>query len=167
MDRMPLVAVFFISIPEEIMLTALGLLLFGIKPPLKKLIFIGVIQAIISYLVRMLPIVFGVHTLLQGLLFTVVIWLILKIPFRVALAAMLVSISIYTVIDATIVPILLETTGISLETILASAKLRILFFLPQGAAMLLIVLLVYYFDFKLIDYNNTIKYHNYEEGKDG
>ncbi|MBS3988122.1 MAG: hypothetical protein KGZ38_09185, partial [Erysipelothrix sp.] len=70
-------------------------------------------------------------------------------------------------IDATIVPILLETTGIPLETILASAKLRILFFLPQGAAMLLIVLLVYYLDFKLIDYNNTIKYHNYEEGKDG
>ncbi len=160
MDKMPLVAVLLISIPEEIMLTALGLLLFGIKPPIKKLILIGVVQAATSYLVRQLPIIFGVHTLLQGLLFTLIIWFILQIPFRVALAAMLVSISIYTVIDATLVPILLETTGIPLEVVLDSAKLRILFFLPQGLTILLLVVLVYYFDFKLLNYKHSIKYHN-------
>jgi len=151
-DKMPLVAVLLISIPEEIMISALGLMLFGIKPPIGKLVLIGVVQATISYFVRMLPIIFGVHTLLQGLLFTVVIWLVLRVPFRFVLAAMLVSISIYTVIDATFVPMLLDITGIPLEVILNNARLRILFFLPQGVTMLLVVLLVYFFDFRLINY---------------
>lgn len=140
MDKMPILAVFLISIPEEIMITALGLLLFGIKPQLRLLVLIGVIQASISYLVRMLPIMFGIHTLLQGLLFTLVIWLVLRIPFRLALASMLVGVSIYTVIDATFVPLLLQVSGIPLEEVLSSTSLRILFFLPQGLTTFAILL---------------------------
>lgn len=43
MDKLPVAAILFISIPEEIMLSALGLFLFGIRPKVRFLILIGVL----------------------------------------------------------------------------------------------------------------------------
>lgn len=151
MDNMPLITVLLISLPEEILLTAIGLQLFGIRSSFRKIVLIGVLQAVFSYCIRFLPLVFGIHTLLQIPIFAFVIWLIIRIPFVIALLSILVSAAFYMVIDATFGPLLLYLTEIPLEQVLATPSLRILFFLPQGLTLFLITLFLYFYNVKIID----------------
>lgn len=131
------------------MISALGLFLFGIRPKGRFLILIGILQSLISYLARQMPLFFGLHIIVQALLFALVIILILQLPYRISLTAMMASITIYAVLEGIFVPGLVEMTDIPLAVILASTKLRILYFLPQGIMMLIIVFLVHHYDFKL------------------
>lgn len=160
MDKLPVLAILLISIPEEIMISALGLFLFGIRPKGRFLILIGILQSLISYLVRQLPLFFGLHVIIQALLFALVITLIIQLPYRVSLTAMTVSITIYAVMEAIFVPLLVAITDVPLAVILASTKLRILYFLPQGIMMLIIVFLVHHYDFKLFSH-----YYSETEGR--
>ncbi|KJS22960.1 MAG: hypothetical protein VR72_03470 [Clostridiaceae bacterium BRH_c20a] len=161
MDTMPLITVLLISLPEEILLTAVGLQLFGIKLSFRRLVLIGALQAMVSYCIRLLPLAFGIHTMLQIPIFALVIWLIIRVPYLIALTCILVSASFYMVIDATLGPLLLHLTGIPLEQVLATPSLQILFFLPQGLIVFFIVLLLYFYDLKIIDlgsyYSNRCK----------
>lgn len=152
MDKLSVPAILLISIPEEIMISALGLLLFGIRPKGRFLVFIGILQSLISYLVRQMPLFFGLHIIVQALLFALVITLILQLPYRISMTAMTVSITIYAVLEGIFVPWLVAITDIPLAVILASTKLRILYFLPQGIMMLIIVFLVHHYDFKLFSH---------------
>lgn len=150
---MQLGVVLFLSIPEELLITALGLLLFGIgfrKQP-GKLLLVAIIQAAISFLVRQFPLPFGIHTIIQIPLFALPLTLLMGLPYLYSLVCILISGTIYTVLDASFVPLLLHLTGIPLEMIMNSTYLRVIFFIPQALTMLLIILLVYYKHFKLFD----------------
>lgn len=65
MDKMPLAAVIFQSIPEEIVLFAFGLTVIGEQIKINKLFIASIILAFITYFVRMLPLPFGVHTIIS------------------------------------------------------------------------------------------------------
>lgn len=151
MDRMPWLTVFLISFPEEIMISALGLSLVRIRVPWGRVVGCAILQAIASYAIRLLPIPFGVHTLVQALVFALIIGLILHLPYRVSLVAMLLAITIYAAIEALAVPIVLERTGLALEQILANPWLRIRCFLPQGLATLALLAVILITRFYLVD----------------
>lgn len=152
MDRMPLIGVLLISVPEGIILSALGLTLVGVKVNWRLLVFAGVIEAAISYLVRLAPLPFGVHTLVQLLLFALVLSVIAKLPYKVTFLAMLISIMLYTAIDGIMITHLLHFTGITLREVWATPLIRVAFFLPQGLTTLTIFLVCYLGNFKLLDY---------------
>lgn len=156
MDYMPIIDLLLVSFPEELLITVFGLLLFGIgiRKNSGRIIIIAVLQALISFFVRKLPLPFGIHTLVQILLFALPLKLLLPLPFFVSLLCVLISGTIYTVIDATFIPLLLKLTGIPLETVLKSAMLRGLFFIPQALAMFLLVLIVYFKRIKLLNITN-------------
>lgn len=61
MDNMPVIAVFFQSVPEEIVLFSLASVFLGLKMQWKRILTAAVISAFASYLVRHLPISFGFH----------------------------------------------------------------------------------------------------------
>lgn len=161
MDKMPLITVLLISLPEEILLTAIGLQLFGLRAGFLKLLLTGLLQATFSYCIRFLPLAFGMHTLLQIPIFALVIWLIIRIPYSIALLCILVSASFYMVVDSTLGLLLLYLTGIPLEQVLATPSLRIFFFLPQGLIVFFILLFLYFYNIKIIDlrdnYSNRCK----------
>lgn len=156
MDNMPIGVLLLVSIPEEFLITMLGLLLFGIgiRQRFGRIFFIAVIQAFISYSIRLLPLSFGVHTLIQIMLFAIPLQLILHLPYLYSSICILVSSTIYTVLDSTFIPFLLQLTGIPLEAVLNGTILRVLFFIPQGLIMLLLVLVVYFKQIKLFDITN-------------
>lgn len=156
MDNMSLGVILLLSIPEELLITVFGLLLFGfeIRQRFGRIFLIAVIQAFISFLVRLLPLPFGIHTLIQILLFAIPLQLILRLPYLHSLICILISATIYTVLDATFIPLLLHLTGIPLEAILDSTFLRVLFFIPQASAMLFLILFVYFSRFKLFNITN-------------
>jgi len=151
MDPRALPAVLLVSIPEEIMITALGLLLFGIRLRGRILVLIGIIQGLVSYVVGQLPILFGLHVIAQVFLFALVITLILQLPYRVSLTAMMVSATIYVVLEAAVVPLLLVITKLPLTEILTDARLQLLCLLPQGLLMLILIYIVYRHNIKLLN----------------
>lgn len=153
MDDMSLVTVLFLSIPEEFLITVLGFLLFGIgiRKRFRQLLLIATLQAVTSFFVRLLPLPFGIHTLVQIPLFAVAVWLVLGLPYLVSFTCILVSLTIYVVLDASFVTLLLKITHISMESVLKSTVLRELFFLPQGLTMLFVIFVIYFTGFKLFD----------------
>ena len=155
-NNMSLGVLLFLSIPEEFLITVLGLLLFGIgiRQRFGRISLIAVIQAFISFFVRLLPLPFGIHTLIQILLFAIPLQLILRLPYLHSLICILISATIYTVLDATFIPLLLQITDIPLEAVLNSTFLRVLFFIPQALTMLLFVLFLYFTRFKLFNMTN-------------
>lgn len=62
--KMSLFSLVFQGIPEMIAITTLAYVIARAKLEWKKIIFIGVILALSAYLIRLLPITFGVHTIL-------------------------------------------------------------------------------------------------------
>lgn len=151
MDLRVLAALLLVKIAEQIMITALGLLLFGIRLKGSVLVLIGVLQGVISYAVDQLPILFGLHIIAQVFLFALVITLILRLPYRVSLTAMMVSATVYVVLEAMMVPLLVLVTKLPLTEILTDVKLELLCLLPQGLLMLLLIHVVYRYDIRLLN----------------
>jgi hypothetical protein len=156
MDNMPLAIILFASIPEEFLITTLGLKLFGfhIRLLIGRLVLVAVIQALISYAIRLLPLPFGIHTLIQIPLFAVPLYLLLRMHYLDSIIAILVSATIYTIFDATFIPFLLQITKIPLEAVLNSTTLRLLFFIPQALVMLILVLVVHFRRVRIFDLSN-------------
>jgi hypothetical protein len=151
------VVILFALIPEEFLINVLGLQLFGIRvrPLIRRLVLVAIIQAFISYAVRLLPLPFGIHTLIQIPLFSVPLCLILRLPYLYSLLAILISATIYSIFEATFIPFLLYLTEIPLELVLSNASLRLLFFIPEALTMLLLVLFVRFKGIKLFDLTNS------------
>ncbi|WP_236006052.1 hypothetical protein [Paradesulfitobacterium ferrireducens] len=148
---MPVSAVLFLSIPEELLITTLGLFLFGIsvRKYWYRLFLIAVIQALVSFFIRLLPLPFGIHTFLMIPLFALAVSLVLNLPYIGAFVSILVSSTIYTVLDTTFIPLLIKITGIPVSEVLQSTPLRVMFFLPQGLTMLVLILIVATTGFRL------------------
>lgn len=153
---MPLLIILFASIPEEFLITVLGLKLFGVKirPLIGKIVVVAILQAAISFSVRLLPLPFGIHTILQIPLFALSLYLILGLPYLYSLVVILISATLYTILDASIIPLLLYWSGIPLEEVLTNTTLRLLFFIPQFTVMLLLVIIVSLKKIKIFDINN-------------
>jgi hypothetical protein len=150
MDVMPWQAVVFISIPEAFLVNLMGLALVGIKPDLKKLLVMAVLQAICSYFIRALPLVYGVHMVLQLLTTFILIKLILGYGWGITLPAVLLGFVIFTgILDPLYIPFI--TKKVPLDMILANPWLRVAVSFPQQLAMLAIVLVCRRYDFRLIN----------------
>lgn len=153
MDKMDFFSVVFISFPEAILVTALGFMLAGISPWWRDLLAIGALQAAIAYVVRNLPVPFGLHSILQIILYTLNILLITRLPYRIILLASLLGLIFYCSVEAVAVPIMLRSTGISINDVLTHTPLRIFFFLPQAMVMLIFIGICKILNISLIDYS--------------
>ena len=150
MDVMPWQAVVFISIPEAFLLMLMGLALTGLRPDLKRLAAAAVIQAVGSFFIRQLYFPYGVHTLMQVATMTVLAKFALNYRWSTVLPGIFLGVAIFTgILDQLYFPIVLRI--VSLEAILSNAWMRVLVSLPQQAAMLIIILLCYRYNFKIFD----------------
>ena len=150
MDVMPWQAVVFISIPEAFLLMLMGLALTGLRPDLKRLAAAAVIQAVGSFFIRQLYFPYGVHTLMQVATMTVLAKFALNYRWSTVLPGIFLGVAIFTgLLDQLYFPIVLRI--VSLEAILSNAWMRVLVSLPQQAAMLIIILLCYRYNFKIFD----------------
>lgn len=151
MDPLGLPTCLFVFIPEQIMITALGLMLFGIRLKARYLVFLGVLQGVISYMLGRLPLFFGLNVIVKVFLVALVVALILQLPYRVTLTAMMVSGTISVIMEAVLVPLVLIMTELPLTEILNSAKLQFLCFVPKGLLMFILVLLIHRHNIRLLD----------------
>ena len=129
--NIPWIALLFQGIPE---LTAVVTLAFVIaRIPLKwnKIILIGIVLAVISYVVRLFPIPFGVHLfLLIILLFIALTWLG-KGDFGLSLIASLLSFLALVIFEFVCLSLLMPVLGVTPETLFTNLITRIAIGEPQ------------------------------------
>lgn len=93
MDTIPLLVLIFYSIPESILIFTFGFVIFGVKIDANKIFIAAIISAFTSYLVRMLPLPFGFHTIIGVLVLTSLFRYLCKFGFGYSLLATLFSLS--------------------------------------------------------------------------
>jgi len=150
MDIMPLAVVFVVSWPEAVLVSWLGLQLVGIRPRIPYLLLAGLLQAMSSYLIRALPIDYGYHTIIQLIVYAVILALVLRIRYIAAQIAALVSFTCYLAVESAVLPLTVQIIGASMERILTHSALRFLAFFPQGFIFVTAVMVTTKLDLSLI-----------------
>ncbi len=110
----------------------------------------AVIQAVGSYFIRGMNFPYGVHILIQLVTMAVLAKLCLRYRWSAVVPGILLGAAIFTgILDQLYFLLILKI--VSLEVILNNAWIRVLVSLPEQAAMLVIILLCYKYNFKVFD----------------
>jgi len=142
MDKMPLISILFYSIPESYLMFLFGLVVIGESISQKKLLAATLVSVIISYLVRFLPIPFGIHTLIGLIVICLLFKYLFNLPVKKALISSLLSLSTLLALENIILYFLELTFDLTLTTIWKSDWLRTIIGWPHLAVLLLIIILL-------------------------
>lgn len=143
MLKLSLIEFFLRLIPEGFLL-ALSIYAFSSTPINKKRFIIsGVILSINPYLIRMLPINFGVHTILLIMLYIIVAVNINRIDVMISIKLSLISIIILSICDFVNLFIVMKVLNISVEKLLDDILSKTLLGLPSLGLFFIIVFSFY------------------------
>ncbi|TEB10546.1 Sensor protein CitS [Pelotomaculum sp. FP] len=140
MDKMTILQLLCVSLPEAMLVAALGITLAGFRPRLGQLFIIGMFHALASYIIRLSQVPFGLHTILLLLAFILIIHAVTRLNLITSTLAGLAGLTVFAAVETLIAPQLLGITGYTYEQALDDPLLRICFFLPEAAAILLIII---------------------------
>lgn len=129
--KIPFLAFIFQGIPESIAMVTLAFVIARIPLQWKKIVFIGLIIATTSYVLRLLPIIFGIHTVLLIVLFFILLLWLGSNNVNTVLIACLIS-NLATIISETLcLGLLMPLFGLTFDMLYENTLLRILMTLPQ------------------------------------
>lgn len=157
MDQMTALELLFISLPEAMLVAALGITLTGFKPRLERLLVIGLFHALVSFIIRGSEVPFGLHTIIQLLAFILIIYAVTRLNLKTSALAGLVGLTIFAAVETLIALQLLNITGYTYQEVLADPVIRIYFFFPEALSLLLIVLACRRYDINILSYWRRIK----------
>lgn len=130
------------TIPESFLLILGGCLISRKSIDNKSYFISSILFAISTYLVRMLPIQFGVHTILIIMIFILINTSLNKIPIRKAISSSLISIIILSICES-INLFILNYLKVDMQAIITRPLLKTLYFMPSLALFALIILIFY------------------------
>jgi len=143
--NIPWIALLLQGIPEQTAVVTLAFVIARIPLQWKKILLIGIVLAFISYIVRLFPIPFGVHSfLIIILLFIALTWLG-KGDFSLSLLASLVSFLALVIFELVCLSLLMPVFGVTPETLFTNLLIRILITEPQVILLLISAFLLYKF----------------------
>ena len=131
MDFIPLLPFLCVSFPESLIIYYMT---FSISRKKKSLLFtaaLSLLTTLLSYLIRSVPIAFGVHSILQIAVMIIFLMLFTEITWRLAVAAVLIASIVLGLAESIFVPSLAWIFSFDLSEIISVPMLRILFTLPH------------------------------------
>lgn len=146
MDPMPWQAVVFQSFPEGVVVICLGLALVGLRFPWLRVIMGSALYAAVSYLIRGLPLPYGIHTLLHIPVLMLLISVVVGVRWKSGTMAAMAGLFGLLIVESLIVPLLLGVTGISFAQVIADRWLRVFFAWPEQGVLWLITYLCWRFE---------------------
>lgn len=147
----PWYVVIFQSIPEAFLVLVMGFALFRIRIDTKHAVFIAVLSAFSTYLIRLAPIVFGVHSLIAAAVMIILTVVIARIDVGSATLAILGGIVILAILQSLMAPTLFNLASVQFSDVSDRPWLNILFFIPQAVVMIIIYITVLRNDWYLYD----------------
>jgi len=153
LHAIPWYVVLFESIPEAFLVVILGFALFSYPIRHADALIISVMSGIITFFVRQLSIVFGLHTLIALVILIFLCSWIAKInPWKGAVS-IIAGIAVLGVLQSITLPICFRLTSTTLDDILINPWLNVLFFLPDAIIMLAIYLVIRKRHFNILNLN--------------
>lgn len=131
MDFMPLLPFLGVSVPESMVLYYMVLVITGKKESPLLIISLSLLTSLFSYAVRAIPIAFGIHTYLQIVFMIIFLGLFFRLPWRAAIATMIIASIALGLAEGIFVPLLGLIFSLELKQIISDPLLRIVFTLPH------------------------------------
>lgn len=138
-----------VSIPETILFLLLGFKLFNLELSKQHLLYLSLLNAGVAYIVRNLPIFYGIHTLIMIVLLALVGAALSKIKFKSTFIAVLTGGLLLGIIQGMTIPLIFNFTGLNMADSAQNPWLNILFFIPSGFIMLAIYWYIKKYNFVL------------------
>lgn len=136
--KIPFWALVLQGIPEQIAVVTLAFVLAKVPIRWREIIPMGIGFALTAYILRLLPITFGVHTIvLIGILFILLIQ-VYKKSISTSILASLMSFLTLIMLETTFVSLYMFNFKISLQTLITNVPIRIVTALPQIILLFLI-----------------------------
>ena len=152
MDKMPVFAVVFYSIPEAIVLLALGLTLMGVPLRWGRIMVIAIILSMISYFSRELPLAYGFHTVIYLISYIFLVMAFFRVPLQVSSTAGLVGLLLLLAVETAYLPLVVWLTGKSIQEIWPETFMRVLIPMPE---LLVLVLITWWCRKKKVTFSST------------
>jgi len=141
--KIPLWALVFQGIPEQIAVITLAFVLAKVPIRWKVIIPMGIGFAFIAYVLRILPITFGIYTIiLIGFLFFLLVQFCKK-PISTSILASLMSYLALILFETAFMSIFMFLLQISLQTLEANVSIRILTGLPHVIGLFLLARIIH------------------------
>ncbi|MCT4620254.1 MAG: hypothetical protein N4A62_12790 [Marinisporobacter sp.] len=152
MFSIPLATAVMIGWPEIFIMLIMGFYLSNIrKLNIYKLLFIAFIQAIITYQVRKLTGIFGIHTIAHMITLTLLVYFILNISFYKAAIPVLMGTVLEGMIQSSMLPYISNFYKIDVCNLAQKPKDITLCFMPIFIVSFLFILLIKKFNLSLWD----------------
>jgi len=149
---MTLLQLLLVSLPEGMLVAAMGITLTGSKPCPEQLLFIGIFHALASYIIRSSLVPFGLHTIALLLIFIPIIYAFTPLNLVTSAVAGLAGLTIFASVETLVSLQLLEITGYKYQEVLSDPLMRIYFFLPEAIVLLLLILLFQRYNLNLLSF---------------
>jgi len=135
---------FFIRfVPESFLVIIAGNIFANKRIERTPLIISGVILSISIYLIRMLPILFGVHTVLGAAVAAILFIVVNKIPVTRAISSTFVIIIILGISETLNLIFIQEVLKVDIQKILANPVEKVLYFIPSMLIVVCNIILFY------------------------
>ncbi|WP_308891984.1 hypothetical protein [Candidatus Desulfosporosinus nitrosoreducens] len=140
--KIPLLALLFQGIPEQIAVTMLAFSIAQISFNLKKVLTISIIMAFSAYLARLSQITFEIHTILLVIIFILILLIVENVDLSLAFLSSLLSFLALAVFEYVVLSTLMPIFKLTPETVLSNLTIRILVGEPQVILMILVALII-------------------------
>ncbi|AFM42316.1 hypothetical protein Desaci_3426 [Desulfosporosinus acidiphilus SJ4] len=142
MNSMPFISLIFQGIPEQIALTVLAFTIANAKMKWPKIVTIGTCLAIAAYLVRKLPVPFGLHTIILIILLFLFLVFWAKGDIAISFLGSTLGFLILIGYELVCVSTLIKIFNIDPDTLMTNLIPRILIFEPQVILLFLTAFLL-------------------------
>lgn len=135
---MSLLALIFQGIPEMIALTTFAFVLAKADLNWRIICASGVVMGVIAFVIRLLPVTFGVHTIVLIFLLIIIIHQFAKVEIIKTVVSVFLSFVVLVLLETVTHVTLFSVLEFSMETVMNSEMLMILVGIPQIVLLFLI-----------------------------
>ncbi|MBS3970209.1 MAG: hypothetical protein KGZ94_08855 [Clostridia bacterium] len=143
--NIPILSAIFQGIPESTALVFLTLVFLRAKLNWSSILFLGVLQTAAAFLIRMLPLAFGVHTVILILILASLIAYVSKREIIKVIPAAIVSFVMLLLFEFAIFKTLMSMFDISFDMLIKNKLLKIAIATPQWVLLFLTGFIIQYF----------------------
>ncbi len=133
----------FQFIPESSIMAFIIVVFLKKKPLLSKICLIGLVNGVLIYLFRLLPLTLGFHSIFSLFTYTILVILIIQSNFLPTFISILKSHILLTIVEIIFLNSFLYITNISMEKLLTDLSLRTFVVFAQNLLLLAIGLFIY------------------------
>ncbi|AGL01894.1 hypothetical protein [Desulfoscipio gibsoniae] len=123
MDKVPLITLLFYSLPESFLIFSFGLVIYKkvIKPA--PIVLATVCSVLSSYIARLLPLPYGVHTIIGFLVVFILFYTVLGLSIKQSLLSALLSLGTLVALENTILNFIQYYLHFSVKDVIALSPL--------------------------------------------